>query len=192
MAAHRLFLRHQRTSLLTGSLLLFGLAALLAQAAAADDAKAANEKSQPVALEKLAPENVEDLKAIQAQVQEVVQKVLPCTVGIRIGPASGSGVIVRPDGYVLTAGHVSGQADREVTLILLDGRRVKGRTLGANRGIDSGLIKITEDGTWPFAEMGQATDLKKGQWCVATGHPNGYKIGRTPPVRLGRVLSAAD
>jgi serine protease Do len=169
---------------MAGLFLLFGLAVPPAPAAAAEDSKAA--------LDKPAPENVDDLKAIQAQVQEVLRKVVPCTVAVRVGPASGSGVIIRADGYVLTAGHVSGQPDRDVTLILADGRRVKGKTLGANRDIDSGLIKITEEGTWPFAEMGASADLKPGQWCVATGHPGGYRTGRTPVVRLGRVLNVSD
>jgi serine protease Do len=129
---------------------------------------------------------------MQGQVQAVVQKALQCTVGVRVGGAWGSGVIVRPEGYVLTAGHVSAQADRDVTVFLSDGRHVKGKTLGANHGADSGLIKITEDGTWPFAPMEASADLKPGQWCIAMGHPNGYKRGRTPVVRLGRVLSASD
>src|SRR5262249_9497642 len=154
--------------------------------------KATQEKLRLAALEKPAPENLEDLKAIQAQVHDVVEKVLPCTVGVRVGGASGSGVIIHEDGYVLTAGHVSGQPDREATLLLSDGRRVKGKTLGANRDIDSGLIKITEGGKWPFVEMGQSAELKRGQWCVATGHPRGYIPNRPPPVRLGRVLDATN
>jgi serine protease Do len=40
--------------------------------------------------------------------------------------------------------------------------------------------------------MARSADLKPGQWCIATGHPGGYKTGRTPPVRLGRVLNATD
>jgi serine protease Do len=168
--------------------LIFGLAAAPSSAAAVEETKPAQENLQATALEKPAPESLEDLKAIQAQVQNVVKKVLPCTVAVRVGGASGSGVIVRPDGYVLTAGHVSGQPGREVTLVLSDGRRVKAKTLGANHHMDGGLIKISEEGTWPFAEMGTSAELKSGQWCLATGHPGGYKAGRTPVVRLGRIL----
>jgi serine protease Do len=168
-------------------ILAAGLTAAFSTAAAA----AADAGFSP-AVEKLVPENLEDLRAIQAQVQNVVRKVLPCTVGVRVGGAWGSGVIVRADGYVLTAGHVSAQADRDVTILLADGRRIKGKTLGANHGIDSGLVKITEEGTWPFAPMGSSTDLKPGQWCLATGHPGGYKPGRTPVARLGRILDLTD
>src|SRR5438876_11640505 len=37
--------------------------------------------------------------------------------------------------------------------------------------------------------MGKSDELTKGEWCLATGHPRGYKPGRTPPVRLGRDLT---
>jgi serine protease Do len=146
----------------------------------------------PAALNKAAPENIDDLKAIQKQVHVVLDKVLPCTVGVQIGSAQGSGVIVSKDGYVLTAGHVSGQPGRDVTLILQDGKKIKGKTLGSNSRIDSGMIKITEEKEWPFLEMGKSADLKRGQWVIAAGHPGGYRPGRTPPVRLGRVLDATD
>jgi serine protease Do len=162
----------------------------------ADDPKPADktelQSPLPAALTKLAPENIDDLKAIQKQVRVVLDKVLPCTVGVQIGSAQGSGVIVSKDGYVLTAGHVSGQPGREVTLVLQDGKKVKAKTLGANQGIDSGMIKITEEKEWPFLEMGKSADLKRGQWVIAAGHPGGYRPGRTPPVRLGRVLDATD
>lgn len=143
----------------------------------------------PTALDKPVPENLQDLRHIQDRVQRVLAKVVRCTVGVQIGGGSGSGVIISKDGYVLTAGHVSGVPDRTVTLILSDGRRVKGKTLGANHRADSGLIQITDKGEWPFVEMGDASKLKKGQWCLSLGHPGGYRPGRTPPVRLGRILS---
>jgi serine protease Do len=147
-------------------------------------------KSSSAALEKAAPETVEDLRAIQQRVKEVLKKVIPATVGVQIGGASGSGVIIDMEGHVLTAGHVSGKPDQTVTLIMPDGKRVKGKSLGSNRGIDSGLIQITDKGDWPFVEMGKSADLKKGQWVISTGHPGGFRPGRTPVVRLGRVLQS--
>jgi serine protease Do len=142
----------------------------------------------PAVFKKAVPENVEDLKAMQAHVRALAARVVPCTVNVKIGMGQGSGVIVSEDGYVLTAGHVSGTPGRDVVLTLADGRRVKGKTLGVNRSIDSGMIKIADKGKWPFCPMGKSADLKKGEWCLAVGHPTGYKEGRSPVVRLGRVL----
>ena len=140
------------------------------------------------ALGKPAPESLEDLKAIQSQLQKVLEKVVPCTVGVQVGGASGSGVIISEDGYVLTAGHVSGKPDQDCILILQDGKRLKGKTLGQNKGIDSGMIRITEEGKFPYLDMGKSADLKKGDWCISVGHPGGFIKGRSPVVRLGRVL----
>jgi serine protease Do len=168
--------------------LLMGLACLLVPLTRAAETKEAKIPALPAALEKAVPEGLDDLKAIQKQVHAVVDKVLPCTVGIHIGGASGSGIIVSEDGYVLTAGHVSGDPGSKLTVILPDGKEVKGKSLGHNLGMDSGMIKITEDRKWPFVELGSSAKLKQGQWCLTLGHPNGYKQGRPPVLRLGRIL----
>jgi serine protease Do len=142
----------------------------------------------PEVFSKPQPENLEDLKAIEKQVKEVVAKVLPCTVCLRVGGASGSGVIISADGYILTAGHVSGAPGRDVSIVMPDGSIVRGKTLGGNGTMDSGLVKITKPGKYPFAPTGSSADLKKNDWCVVTGHPGGYKPGRSPVVRVGRIL----
>jgi serine protease Do len=138
------------------------------------------------------PKTIEELRDIQKQVRGVLEKVSPAVVGLRIGTNSGSGIIVTKDGYVLTAGHVSGQPGRDVAIIFPNGKVVKGITLGAHRGIDSGMVKIVDPGEYPHVPMGTSSALKKGTWCVAMGHPGGYKPGRTPVVRVGRVLGLHD
>jgi S1-C subfamily serine protease len=141
------------------------------------------------------PEDASDLRAMQARQQELAKKVIPATVAVQVGPAQGSGVIISPDGYVLTAAHVAGNPGRRATLILHNGRRVEGKTLGVFRTLDAGLIKITGDSAgdgakpWPHAPMGKSDDLKPGQWCLATGHPGGFQTARTVVVRVGRILS---
>jgi serine protease Do len=149
-------------------------------------------ESRPPALDKLAPENVHDLRVIQERVKKVTAKVMPAVVGIRIGHNAGSGVIVTKDGYVLTAGHISGEPNRDVLVILPDGRRLHGTTLGSNVGLDSGMIRIRDEGEWPFVAMGDAAGLKEGAWCLALGHPEGFRPGRKPVLRLGRVLERRD
>ena len=138
------------------------------------------------------PETLADLKAFEAHVKKLVERVSPMTVGVVVGEAAGSGVIVSNDGYVLTAGHVSMKPNLDATIILPEhDRGVKSKTLGINNGIDSGMMKITEEGSWPYLEMGTSANLKKGQWIIAMGHPGGYEIGRKPVLRLGRILSTS-
>jgi serine protease Do len=155
---------------------------------------AAAERTQPAlakAFDKLVPESVEDLREIQAHVHHLLEQVLPTTVALRFGRAQGSGVIIDAEGHILTAGHVSGTPGRQVEIILHDGRKLHGITLGANAGIDSGLVRITDKAKFPHAAMALAGEGLRGQWCLALGHPGGFQAGRAPVVRLGRVLDAS-
>jgi serine protease Do len=182
--------RHRFSSLKPAALVLtFSLAGSLLRAAWADGPpNASAPPALPPAFAKAVPESLEDLKAIQTHVRALTAKVMPSVVNVRLGMGQGSGVIISQDGYVLTAGHVSGTPGRDVVLTMADGRKLKGKTLGVNRRLDSGLIKITDEGKWPYVEMGKSAELKKGQWCMAIGHPTGLKPGRPPVVRLGRIL----
>ncbi len=159
--------------------------------APADDPVKAELSSKWDIIRTTPPETLEELKLLQATVKKVVDKTSPCTVGVMLGLGAGSGVIVSEDGLVLTAAHVSGEPGKSCTLILPDGTRVKGKTLGTNDKLDSGMIQITEkgpsDGKWPFLKVGKSGDLKKGQWLVALGHPGGWKRDRPPVARLGQV-----
>ncbi len=139
-------------------------------------------------LNKPVPESLDDLRIIERRVRELSQRVLPATVSIQVGSASGSGVIVSKDGYVLTAAHVCGAPGRQVLVTFPDGRHVRGITLGVNARIDSGLVQITEEGEWPYVEMADAFRLKPGAWCLATGHPGGFDPNRPGVVRLGRII----
>ncbi len=155
-----------------------------------------------------APEDLSELKALQATVNGVVEKCTPATVAVLYGASAGSGVIVSEDGLVLTAAHVirdyeipkkgalEGKtkpfvAGQKVFIMLPDGKRVEGKTLGINEGMDSGMVQITakgpKDGKWPFLPVAKSGALPKGQWVVSLGHPNGPKDGRPPVARLGRL-----
>ncbi|MEN1680683.1 MAG: trypsin-like peptidase domain-containing protein [Planctomycetota bacterium] len=138
------------------------------------------------------PKSVGDLRRLQQQVQAVVQAARPAVVAVQLGNSAGSGVIVSEDGYVLTAGHVTAKPNLPVTFRFADGSRARGVSLGINRSIDSGLMKITDKGPWPHLKMAESNTLSPGDWVVGLGHPNGYVRDRAAPVRLGRVLMAND
>ncbi|NBO93275.1 MAG: serine protease [Planctomycetia bacterium] len=170
------------------TVVFLGYMALLANAAAPPPAA---EVSQRYAVfRKPVPSGPADLLVIQKTVKDVLKRAIPATVGLRIGASAGSGVIVSEDGYVLTAGHVSGKPGEECDVILSDGKTVKGKTLGRNTAIDSGMIKITTTGKYPFVDMGISKPVGPNQWCIAVGHPRGYMPGRAPVVRVGRVIFA--
>jgi serine protease Do len=156
---------------------------------AAPDQDQQPELKLPPALDKTLPESIGELKAIEAHVEVIVKKVMPAVVNVKMPKGQGSGVVISEDGMVLTAGHVSGAPGSDHTLTFPDGKSVKAKALGANKGADSGLFKIVDEGKYPFVEMGNSKELKKGQWCIAIGHPGGLQKGRQPPVRLGRISS---
>jgi len=139
------------------------------------------------------PASLDQLRALQTQQQKVSVGAKACTVSVQIGPAQGCGVIITSSGFVLTAAHVAMRPNKTAVLTLADGRKVTAKTLGMNRNVDAGLIKIddgqNEGRPWPHASLGSSAPLKPGMWCIATGHPNGYDADRGMVTRVGRILS---
>ncbi len=139
------------------------------------------------------PRDAHDLRLIQTQLQRVIARAAPATVSVELGRAAGSGVIVSRDGLVLTAAHVIGRPGRLAWIELPDGRRFRGRTLGANHDADAGMIRLENPpADLPFAPVSQNPKLAVGEWVVTTGEPGGIVSDRAPPVRFGRVLVALD
>jgi serine protease Do len=134
--------------------------------------------------------NITDVAALEKKVEAVAAKVMPATVALlseRTG-SSGSGVITREDGLILTAAHVVQGAD-SLLVVFPDGKQVQGKVLGANYSKDIAMVRITDAGKWPFVEMGASKSLEAGDWVIALGHSAGFDAARTPPVRFGRVIS---
>src|SRR5437868_14425203 len=104
---------------------------------------AAKEWQLPAVLkENRSPTSIQELRDIESHVQKVVEKVMPSVVGLQIGAGQGSGVIIREDGTILTAGHVSGEHNKPAFIKLYKATDRKGKTYGRNKGIDSGMVKI--------------------------------------------------
>ena len=144
---------------------------------------------QPAIATEPGTEDVAELKRIQAKVSEVVSRVMPACVSISDGVGAGSGVIVSPSGLILTAGHVMTES-QVYEIILPSGQTVKAKPLGRNLNIDAGMLQIIGDGStsWPYVNIEKKIPLHPSQWVVSLGHSGGFEIGRTPPVRTGRVL----
>jgi len=99
----------------------------------------------------------------------------------RRGGGQGSGVIVSPDGYVLTNNHVIAGA-KTVTVTLPDKREFKGRIVGSDPKSDVAVVKI--DGTQlPTIPWGDSSHLQVGEYVLAVGNP----FGLNSTVTLGIV-----
>ena len=103
---------------------------------------------------------------------------------------SGSGVIIDSTGRLLTNQHVIEGAD-EIMVTLNDGKKIKATIIGQDKGSDLAILKLAENGPFPFAPLGDSDVLRVGEWVVAIGNPFGLGITVTTGVvsALGRELS---
>jgi len=85
---------------------------------------------------------------------------------------TGSGVIISPDGYILTNNHVVADADR-VQVRLKDERSVSAKVIGTDSRSDLAVLKIEEKNLQP-ATLGDSSKLEVGEWVIAIGNPLGY------------------
>jgi serine protease Do len=85
----------------------------------------------------------------------------------------GSGVIVSPDGYILTNFHVVGHAD-EIHVRLLDKREFTAKVIGKDSKTDLALIKIDTKQPLPVATLGNSNSAQVGDWVIAIGSPFGF------------------
>jgi len=86
----------------------------------------------------------------------------------------GSGVIVSPDGYILTNNHVVEDAD-EITVRLSDGREFTAEVIGADPPSEIAVVRIKADGDLPVAKLGDESTMEVGDWVLAVGSPFGLE-----------------
>ena len=97
----------------------------------------------------------------------------------------GSGVIISPDGYIVTNNHVVEGAD-QLEITLNDKRTFNGRIVGTDPTTDLALVKIEAEGL-PIVHFGNSDDLRIGEWVLAVGNP----FGLTSTVTAGIVSAKA-
>jgi len=102
----------------------------------------------------------------------------------------GSGVIARPEGYVLTNEHVIRGAE-EIRVTLPDGRVMSGTVVDASPSLDLAVVKI-EGKDLPFSPLGESSNLIIGEWAIAIGNPFGYLLDDTQPTVTVGVISALN
>jgi S1-C subfamily serine protease len=147
------------------------------------------------------------LDAYSRAVIDVVDRVGPAVVGLTIhtGEANGrprggtgSGVVVAPDGLILTNSHVAGAGSTassatRIEVTTPEGQHLTARLVGDDPDTDLALIRIVEPVTLPAAPLGDSKRLKRGQLVIAIGNPLGFESTVTTGVvsALGRSLRAS-
>jgi serine protease Do len=114
------------------------------------------------------PESQPDVQPDSRPLNPVRQQQSPY---VRRG--TGSGVIISPDGYILTNNHVAGPAT-EIRVRLYDGREFIARRIGVDAETDLALVKINAQ-SLPYATLGDSSRLEQGEWVIALGSPFGLE-----------------
>ncbi|SHK32764.1 serine protease, S1-C subfamily, contains C-terminal PDZ domain [Pseudonocardia thermophila] len=137
------------------------------------------------------PDPAAEASAGQGTVEQVAAKVLPSVVQLRANGASdttGSAVVLRPDGLLLTNNHVVEQiGSRGLVVQLQDGRTAQAKLVGRDPNSDLALVQAQGLTGLVPAELGDSSSIAVGQQVVAVGSPLG--LGGT--VTTG-VVSALD
>ena len=88
----------------------------------------------------LLPNSVNDLEAIQSRIQNSFYRVKKSVVSVVAEDGAGSGVVVSPEGLILTAAHVIGESGREMKVIFEDGSQARAVSLGGSELSDAGML----------------------------------------------------
>jgi S1-C subfamily serine protease len=151
----------------------------------------------------------EPLDAYSRVVTEVARRLSPSVANLRVSrrvrggrrlDGGGSGVVITPDGFVLTSAHVVAGTGRGVASFV-DGRELTVEVVGSDPLSDLAVLR-TEPSDLAAAELGDADGLQVGQLVVAIGNPNGFAgsvtagvvsaLGRSLPTRSGSATRIVE
>ena len=145
------------------------------------------------------------LDAYSQTIVDVVETVAPAVVHVKIAGwrnghqahGSGSGVIVSPDGLMLTNNHVVDGAEH-IEVSLPDERPIKARIVGRDPDTDLAVLRADTTSTLPSAQLANSKAVRRGQIAVAIGNPLGWDstvtagivsgVGRTLRAQSGRLI----
>ncbi len=131
------------------------------EAAAATSVKAVVHVKTTTKARRVTDNNVND---IYAQLFGPRQYIIPSQV------ESGSGVVISPDGYIVTNNHVVANGD-EVAVTFNDRLTATAKVVAKDAATDIALLKVDGEKNLAYLELGNSDDVKLGQWVLAVGYP---------------------
>src|SRR6187431_707290 len=142
------------------------------------------------------------LDAYSSAVIGVTERVGPAVIRVETGPklrnagergGLGSGIVISPDGLVLTNSHVVGSS-KEIRLRDTEGFDTDAHVLGVDPDTDLALLRADGARDLPYAALGNSQNLKRGQLVIAIGNPLGFESTVTAGVvsALGRSIRSVS
>jgi S1-C subfamily serine protease len=152
------------------------------------------------------PTEAEALDAYSRAVTSVAERLAPSVASLKVSrrvrggrrlDGGGSGVVITPDGYLLTSSHVVARTDGSGRAAFADGHEEEFKVVGSDPLSDLAVLRLDSNGLTE-AQLGDAERLRVGQLVVAIGSPLGFggtvtagvvsALGRSLPVPAGRVV----
>ena len=147
-------------------------------------------------------EYVQQLGGVASPFADVADVVMPCVVGVSnrastysiisgqtelVEQSSGSGVVITTQGHVVTNYHVvEGASDVQ---ILWQGQYLKAEIVGVDELTDLAVLRVMEDVSLPAVKMGNAQDVRVGDWAIVIGNPLGKQFADTVTVGVVSALN---
>ena len=141
------------------------------------------------------------LDAYSRTVIAVAERLTPSVANLRVRGGGGSGVVITPDGFLLTSAHVVARS-RGGNASFADGRDARFEVVGADPLSDLAVLRVAGQIPLTAAELGDADALRVGQLVVAIGNPHGFAgsvtagvvsaLGRSLPTRSGANVRLVD
>jgi len=134
---------------------------------------------------------IDSTRTVQQEIQDpTIGRLFGRQAPRQVQRGTGSGFIMSADGQIVTNAHVVEGAD-SVTVVLTDGRRLRGEVVGADRVTDLAVVKINATGL-PTARLGNSDTLLPGQAAIAIGNPLGLDNTVTQGIISATGRSSAD
>jgi len=111
----------------------------------------------------------------QSEMQQMFGQMFGQRIPQQVEMASGSGVIISPDGYIVTNNHVVDRAVK-IEVVTNDHQDFKAKVIGTDPNTDLALIKI-EGHDLPIVKLGNSDNVRVGEWVLAVGNP--FKLTST-------------
>ena len=122
----------------------------------------------------------------QFQRDPVFSQLFPSELNMREVKSSGSGVVISPDGYVVTNDHVVENASK-IIVTLPGGNEYEAEVIGVDQLTDLALLKLDGD-NFPYMKIGDSDKLIIGEWVIALGNPFGlFDVNQQPTATIGIV-----
>ncbi|MBR4040105.1 MAG: trypsin-like peptidase domain-containing protein [Clostridia bacterium] len=147
-------------------------------------------------------EYVQLLAGTASPFADVADAVMPCVIGVSnrantysiisgqtelVEQSTGSGVVITTQGHVVTNYHVvEGASDVQV---LWQGQYLKAEIVGVDELTDLAVLRVTEDIALPAVKMGNALDVRVGDWAIVIGNPLGKQFADTVTVGVVSALN---